>query len=253
MCVLELHDVHYRYPGHTRAALRGVTWELPAGARVALIGRNGSGKSTLLLHCNGTLRPDQGEVRLADPHCATQWGKCRAVSYDRRGLIDLRRHIGLVFQNPDDQLFSASVAQDISFGPLNLGLSEAEARARVAEAAALCEVEHLLQRPTHALSGGEKTRVALAGVLAMDPAVLIADEVLASLDPWIQRQMFDIFERLVHAGKTVVLATHDLPTALKWADVLAVMHAGQIVASDAPERVCADRAVLQLTGLAEFV
>ena len=243
MCVLELHDLHYRYPGHTREALRGTTWHLPAGARVALIGRNGSGKSTLLLHCNGTLKPDHGEVRVAG----------QAVNYDRRGLIELRRQVGLVFQNPDDQLFSASVAQDISFGPLNLGLSTSEARERVAEAAALCEVEHLLDRPTHALSGGEKTRVALAGVLAMDPAVLIADEVLASLDPWIQRQMVDIFERLVRAGKTVVLATHDLATAFKWADVLAVMHAGQIVASDAPERVCADRAVLQLTGLAEFV
>jgi cobalt/nickel transport system ATP-binding protein len=241
--VLELHDVHYRYPGQTREALRGTTWRLPVGARVALIGRNGSGKSTLLLHCNGTLRPDRGEVRLAD----------RTVNYDRRGLIELRRQIGLVFQNPDDQLFSASVAQDISFGPLNLGLSTGAARERVAEAAALCEIEHLLDRPTHALSGGEKTRVALAGVLAMDPAVLIADEVLASLDPWIQQQMFDIFERLVRAGKTVVLATHDLATAFKWADVLAVMHAGQIVASDAPERVWADQAVMQQTGLAEFV
>ena len=181
--ILALRAVHYRYAGRTTEALNGVDIAFPRGQRIALIGRNGSGKSTLMLHCNGILRPQQGEVMLDG----------QPVTYDRRGLVHLRRHVGLVLQNPDEQLFSASVRQDISFGPLNLGLDEAAARQRVDEAAALCGITELLDRPTHALSGGEKARVALAGVLAMQPALLVADELTSSLDPWMKRQAFAIF------------------------------------------------------------
>ncbi len=122
------------------------------------------------------------------------------LAYTRRGLLEARRRVGLVFQSPDDQLFSASVAQDMSFGPLNLGLDAAAARLRVAAAADLCGVADLLDRPTHALSGGQKTRVALAGVLAMEPLLILADEVTAGLDPWMRRQVFAIFNRLAAQG-----------------------------------------------------
>ena len=214
MCLLHLDDLYYRYPGQAQPALNGATLRVPAGCKVALIGRNGSGKSTLMLHCNGILRPERDSISLNG----------QVVRYDRASLRELRRQVGLVFQNPDDQLFSANVAQDISFGPLNLGLSEAETRQRVQTAAELCDLTELLDRPTHALSGGEKARVALAGVLAMEPVLLVADEVTASLDPWLRYQIFKIFQRLVARGQTVLLAIHDLTVARQWADLVVVMN-----------------------------
>lgn len=239
MCLLELSDLYYRYSGQTQWALQGATLQLPAGSKVALLGRNGSGKSTLILHCNGILQPQQGTVRFAG----------QTINYERASLLELRRQVGIIFQNPDDQLFSASVAQDISFGPLNLGLSLAETRQRVQTVAELCEIADLLQRPTHALSGGEKARVALAGVLAMDPALLIGDEVTANLDPWMRRQLFTIFQRLVDQGKTIVLATHDVEFARYWADLVVMMEAGRVIAAAAPQQIFADEELMVQTGL----
>ncbi|GAB4484112.1 MAG: ABC transporter ATP-binding protein [Anaerolineales bacterium] len=218
MCLLELDNLHFNYPGSDQNALHGVSLAFPPGQRVTLIGRNGSGKSTLMLHCNGILRPQSGILRLGG----------EPVTYDRASLTNLRRHVGLVLQDPDNQLFSASVAQDISFGPLNLGLSALEARARVQEAAKLCDVTHLLERPTHALSGGEKTRVALAGVLAMRPSLLVADELINALDPWARQQVFAILDRLVQAGKTVLLATHDMDVAFGWGERVIWLEAGRV-------------------------
>jgi cobalt/nickel transport system ATP-binding protein len=239
MSLLELNDLHYSYPGQQRLALQGVNLSLPAGAKVALLGRNGSGKSTLILHCNGILQPKRGTVRFAG----------RVVSYQRAALLELRRQVGIIFQNPDDQLFSASVAQDISFGPLNLGLSQGETRRRVQQVAALCEITSLLERPTHALSGGEKARVALAGVLAMEPALLIADEVTANLDPWMRRQLFTIFQRLIAQGKTIVLATHDVEFARYWSDLVVVMGDGRVIAADTPDHIFANQDLMAQTGL----
>lgn len=237
--LLALEQVYYRYPSRDAAALDGVSVAFGRGQRIALIGRNGSGKSTLMLHCNGILRPQQGVVRLDG----------REVKYDRAGLLRLRRQVGLVLQNPDDQLFSASVRQDISFGPLNLGLDEAAARHRVDEAAEVCRVTHLLDRPTHALSGGEKTRVALAGVLAMDPQLLIADEVAGGLDPWMQEALYDILNRLVEQGKTVVLSTHNLTVARGWADLVIVMRDGRVQIVAPPAQIFSDPAILRETEL----
>jgi cobalt/nickel transport system ATP-binding protein len=237
--LLEVEKLVYTYPGYDAPVLNGATLRLEAGEKVALIGCNGSGKSTLLLHCNGILRPERGQVRVAG----------QPMTYDKQGLHQWRRQVGLIFQHPDDQLFSASVAQDISFGPLNLGLSEQEARQRVEMAADLCGVTNLLERPTHALSGGEKARVALAGVLAMEPLVLLADEALANLDPWMRLQVIGIFEQLVVRGKTVLLATHDLHMARTWAERLIVMDGGRVVADGTPQHILSDPATLQQTGL----
>jgi len=231
--ILRLEGIHYRYPGSPGPALRGVDLAIETGLKVAIVGRNGSGKSTLFLHCNGILRPDRGRVLLDG----------RPVGYDRLSLTELRRSVGIVFQNPDDQLFSASVAQDIAFGPLNLGLSEQVARRRVQSAAEDCGIADLLDRPTHSLSGGEKARVALAGVLAMEPRVLLVDEVTGSLDPWMRRQMLTILGRLATSGKAVVMATHDMAIARRWADLLVVMDGGRIVASGAPESIFGDAAL----------
>jgi cobalt/nickel transport system ATP-binding protein len=239
--VFEFEDVCYTYPGQPQPALQGATLSVRAGQKVVVLGRNGSGKSTLFLHSNGILRPSRGLVRF----------KGQPLRYDRASLLALRRQVGIIFQNPDDQLFSASVAQDISFGPLNLGLSGEEARQRVQAAAELCEITDLLDCPTHALSGGQKARVALAGLLAMDPLFLIVDEITTSLDAPIRRQIFTLFQQLVTQGKTVMLATHDLDEARYWADWVVLMEAGRIIAADTPERIFANRGLLERLGMAE--
>ena len=231
--VLAFEQVAFRYPGYAQPALRGASLQLEAGQKIALLGRNGAGKTTLLLHGNGLLRPENGTVRIAGA----------PLSYDRRGLLAAREQVGLVFQSPDDQLFSASVMQDISFGPLNLGLPHPEVHRRVAAAADLCGVSDLLDRPTHALSGGQKSRVALAGVLAMEPRVLLADEVTAGLDPWMREQALAIFDRLAQRGTAVLFSTHDLEAARRWADVVAVMDAGVVLAVVPPAQAFADSAL----------
>ncbi len=238
--ILEFEDVHYYYPGQKRSALQGFSIALPVGEKIAVVGRNGSGKSTFFLHCNGLYRPQSGVVRF-------DW---QPMAYNRRSLQLLRQRVGLVFQNADDQLFSASVAQDISFGPLNLGLSDVEVRRRVQAAAELCEVADLLERPTHALSSGEKARVALAGVLAMEPEVLVSDELMASLDPWVRLRIFDILQQLHDQGKTILMATHDLSVVRYWASFVVVMEAGQAVFCGSPQRLLTDRPLLEKTGLA---
>lgn len=242
--IFEFEDVHYCYPlqqGQQRAALHGFTLKVPEREKIAVVGRNGSGKSTFFLHCNGLYQPQSGQVKF----------KGQPMSYDRHSLKRLRQQVGLIFQNPDDQLFSASVAQDISFGPLNLGLSEAAARQRVQQAAEICEITHLLDRPTHALSGGEKARVAMAGVLAMEPEVLVADEPLASLDPWVRLTIFDILQKFFDQGKTILMATHNLSVVRYWASYVVVLEAGRVVFSGTPPQLLADKPLLEATGLAQ--
>jgi cobalt/nickel transport system ATP-binding protein len=241
MSILEFEDVSYRYPGQETLALQGFTLALPKGERIAFVGRNGSGKSTVFLHCNGLYRPESGVVRFDGS----------AIKHDRKSLRWLRQRVGIVFQNPDDQLFSASVGQDISFGPLNLGLDETEARHRVQMAAEMCEISHLLERPTHALSGGEKARVALAGVLAMDPDVLVADEVLSNVDPWVRLSILDILFRLHRQGKTLILATHNLEIAQSWASFVVVMNKGQAAFAGTLKDLLASDTLMAQTGLSE--
>lgn len=236
--LLTWQSVTYRYPGVDQPALRDASLQVVDGSRMALLGRNGSGKSTLLLHGNGLLKPDQGTVSVAGT----------PMQYDRHGLRQARQVVGLIFQQPNDQLFSASVAQDISFGPLNLGLDQAEVRRRVQAAAELCEIGDVLDRPTHALSGGQKARVALAGVLAMEPQVVLADEVTANLDPWMCQQVFTIFNRIVAEGRAVVLATHDLDIARHWADQVTVMAHGSVIAVGTPDVILGDPALRDLLG-----
>jgi len=240
--ILRFEDVSYRYPGHQRLALNGFSLEVPVGEQIAVIGRNGSGKSTFFLHCNGLLRPHAGVV----------YYDGMPVGYGRDALQLLRQHVGICFQNPDDQLFSASVAQDISFGPLNLNLGEETVKQRVQSSAEFCEISDLLDRPTHALSGGEKARVALAGVLAMEPEVLIVDELMANLDPWVRVHIFDIFRRLHDEGKTILLATHDMAVVERWATFVVVMEQGRVLFAGPAVELFASDALLVETGLAEI-
>jgi cobalt/nickel transport system ATP-binding protein len=237
--ILHVVDLHFSYPGASTPALAGANFSILPGQKIALLGRNGAGKSTLLLHGNGLLRPRRGVVHIAG----------EPLTYDRAGLLRVRQQVGLVFQNPDDQLFSASVRQEISFGPLNLGLDRATVEQRVAEAAAQCHITDLLARPTHALSGGQKARVALAGVLAMQPKVLLADEAIAGLDPWMRAQILTIFDTLASQGMAIVLSTHDLTVAQSWADQVSLMEAGQVVVVAPPHELFANAEWRQRCGL----
>ncbi|MQA33961.1 energy-coupling factor ABC transporter ATP-binding protein [Modestobacter roseus] len=216
-----------------RPVLDGASLTVPAGRRLAVLGANGSGKTTLLRCLSGALAPARGRVTLDGAE----------LRHTRAGLRAHRQEVQLVLQDPDDQLFSASVAQDVSFGPVNLGLTEDEVRARVAEALALLAVTHLAERPTHQLSYGERKRVAMAGAVAMRPCVLLLDEPTAGLDPTAVGEALAALARLQEADSTVVMSTHDVDLALRWADEVAVVVDGRVV-QGTPETVLGDDALL---------
>ncbi|MEU9520633.1 ATP-binding cassette domain-containing protein [Streptomyces sp. NPDC048224] len=193
--------------------LAGLDFAVREGRALALLGRNGSGKTTLMRLLSGGLRPRAGSLTLGG----------EPVTYDRKGLTRLRTTVQLVVQDPDDQLFAASVGQDVSFGPLNLGLPDAEVRSRVGEALAALDIAALADRPTHLLSYGQRKRTAIAGAVAMRPRVLILDEPTAGLDPDGQERLLATLDRLRAAGTTVVMATHDVDLALRWSDEAALL------------------------------
>ena len=203
----------------SRPVLDGASLTVPAGRRLALLGANGSGKTTLLRCLSGALEPTRGRVTLDGAE----------LRHTRAGLRAHRQEVQLVLQDPDDQLFSASVAQDVSFGPVNLGLSDDEVRARVAEALDLLAVTPLAGRPTHQLSYGERKRVAIAGAVAMRPCVLLLDEPTAGLDPTAVGEALAALTRLQQADSTIVMSTHDVDLALRWADEVAVVVDGRVV------------------------
>jgi cobalt/nickel transport system ATP-binding protein len=238
--ILEASGVTFAYPAGP-VALRDLSIAVPRGRRVAILGLNGSGKSTLLLHFIGILRPNHGVIRLDGA----------PIGYGRDQLAALRRRVGLVFQDPDSQLFAASVRQDISFGPLNLGWSEEVVRQRVEEAIDQAHIRPLADRPTHMLSGGEKKRVAIAGILAMQPEVILADEPTAGLDLESTARLTTLLNELHSQGRTILISTHDVEFALGWADWLFVLHAGELVASGEPTRVLVSEADLERAHLVQ--
>ncbi len=216
-----------------RDVLRGVDLTIPRGRRLALLGANGSGKTTLLRALSGAVRPSRGSVRVDD----------RTVSYNRAGLRTHRQAVQLVTQNPDDQLFAADVFRDVSFGPMNLGLSEPEVRARVEHALDVLSITDLAERPIHELSYGQRKRVAIAGALAMRPCVMLLDEPTAGLDPHGVAEMVAALENLLDDHTTVVIATHDVDFTLWWADSVAVLVDGKVRHGD-PARLLADTELL---------
>ncbi len=218
--LLGLERVSFRYPDGG-IGLDDCTLTIRRGSRNALIGANGSGKTTLFQHCNGLLRPQSGVVRYdGEP-----------IDYGRSGLRQLRSKVGMVFQNPDRQLFSASVQEDVSFGPFNLGLDEAVVRQRVATALLAVGMEAFANKAVHNLSYGEKKRVCIAGVLAMEPELLVLDEPMAGLDQRMQDEFLIVLDGLHNRGITLLLATHDIDFAYRWADHLHLIAAGRCTAT----------------------
>ena len=219
MSLLEARALTHVYPGNVRA-LERLDLRIERGQRLAILGANGAGKTTLLLHLNGTLRPQAGEVLLDG----------KAMAYDQTSLTAWRRRVGLVLQNADDQLFAPSVAEDVSFGPLNLGLDEEETPRRVASALAAMHISHLAERATHLLSGGQKKRVAIAGLVAMQPEILLLDEPTAGLDHEGTEDLLAVLEGLGHNGTTLVFSTHDVEIAYRFANEVALFHDGRVLA-----------------------
>ncbi|MFB9588848.1 energy-coupling factor ABC transporter ATP-binding protein [Streptomyces racemochromogenes] len=235
--LVELVGAGYAYEDGP-AVLSGVDFAIAEGRALVLLGRNGSGKTTLMRLLSGGLRPGSGTLRLGGAE----------VAYDRKGLVRLRTSVQLVVQDPDDQLFAASVEQDVSFGPMNLGLPAAEVRERVDGALAALDITALRDRPTHLLSYGQRKRAAIAGAVAMAPRVLILDEPTAGLDPDGQERLLDVLAGLRAAGTTVVMATHDVDLAVRWADDAAVLTPSGIRTGPAAE-LLSDPELLASAGL----
>lgn len=218
--LLALEQVSFSYPDGS-IGLDGCTLTILRGSRNALIGANGSGKTTVFQHTNGLLRPQAGEVRYAG----------QAIDYSRSGLRRLRSKVGMIFQNPDRQLFSASVQEDVSFGPFNLGLDSATVRERVAAALQAVGMSAFADKAVHHLSFGQKKRVCIAGVLAMEPELLVLDEPMAGLDFRMQEDLLALLDGLHARGITLLLATHDIDFAYRWADHIHLICAGRCTAS----------------------
>ena len=218
-CAIEAKDLYYTYEDGT-VALDRISLRAERGKITGILGANGAGKSTLFLNLNGVLTPKEGTVTVNG----------QPAAYDRKGIREIRRQVGIVFQDPDDQLFSADVYRDISFGGVNLGLPEEEVRRRVEAAMERTGVSALRDKPTHALSFGQKKRVAIAGVLVMEPSVMILDEPTAGLDP---QGVSDIMHLLTELrdglGMTILIATHDMDIVPLYCDYAYLLSGGRVI------------------------
>ncbi|MFH0784882.1 MAG: ABC transporter ATP-binding protein [Pseudomonadota bacterium] len=212
--IVEVKDLNHTYPDGTKA-VRGITFRIHHGESVAVVGANGAGKSTLLLHLNGYLTPQTGTVRIGD------------FPLTKETVMDIRKTVGMIFQNPDDQLFMPTVYDDVAFGPLNLGLPPEEVEQRVNDALNRTDVAHLRDRPPYKLSGGEKRAVAIATVLSMSPDILVMDEPSSNLDPKARRTLIQLLNGFKH---TKIIATHDLDMVLDLCERTIVIHDGKIMA-----------------------
>lgn len=216
--ILTLQNVTFTYPGAV-TALKNLTVTFARGQRTAVMGRNGSGKTSLFALLNGLQRPQSGKILFAG----------KQLSYDRGSLLNLRQAVGMVFQDPEHQLFSASLYEDVSFGPMNLGLPEAEVRRRVDRALELLDLTALLERPVHDLSFGQKKRACIAGILAMQPEVIVLDEPFAGLDAVMTHDLIATLDDLGEQGVTLIVATHDVDFAGNWADKIIVLREGEVL------------------------
>jgi cobalt/nickel transport system ATP-binding protein len=212
--IVEVHDLNHTYPDGTKA-VRGISFRIHHGESVAVVGANGAGKSTLLLHLNGYLPPQTGTVRIGD------------FPLTKATVPNIRKTVGMIFQNPDDQLFMPTVYEDVAFGPQNLGLPPDEVEQRVVDALSRTNVAHLRERPPYKLSGGEKRAVAIATVLSMSPDILVMDEPTSNLDPKARRALIELLGGFQH---TKIIATHDLDMVLDLCERTIVIHEGKIMA-----------------------
>ncbi|TLS51323.1 ABC transporter ATP-binding protein [Paenibacillus antri] len=234
--ILEFADVTYRYRDD-RAALSGVSFAIREGRRTAIVGANGAGKSTAVFHMNGLFRPTSGEVRF----------KGQPLDAKRRGRMT--EHVGVVFQDPDDQIVSLTVLEDVAFAPAQRGIAPAEAERLARDCLAALGIERLADRNPSDLSYGQRKTVAIAGVLAMDAEVVVFDEPMAFLDPAGKKELRRLMDDLADRGKTVVVTTHDMQLVAEWAEDVVVMKGGTCLGVMSPPELFANREMLAETNL----
>lgn len=237
--LFRLENLSHRYSDGT-LALDEVSLSFAEGERTALLGTNGSGKTTLLHHLNGILKPTSGKVYFED----------KPLKYDSKSLLDLRRRVGFIFQDPNDQLFAPTVKQDVAFGPLNLGQPPDQVKKAVEEALRTVGMAEYAEKPPHFLSLGQKKRVALAGVLAMQPEVLIMDEPTSNLDPRATSEILHLLLRLNKEYKiTLILATHDVDMVPLFANKLYILNKGKLVSEGSPAELFSDAELIRSVNL----
>lgn len=225
--IMETKQLCFNYPDGT-PALKDLSIQIQKGKTTGILGGNGAGKSTLFLNLNGILRPTSGQV----------YHKNLPISYSSKSLNQLRQSVGIVFQDPDTQLFSASVYQDVSFGVVNLGIPESEAHLRTENALKRTGTYELRQKPTHSLSYGQKKRIALAGIIAMEPEVLILDEPTAGLDPQGVSEIMQLIRELQQdLGIAILIATHDMGLVPMYCDYIYLLNQGEIVGCGSPDEI----------------
>ncbi|MCW7077035.1 MAG: ATP-binding cassette domain-containing protein [Candidatus Syntrophoarchaeum sp.] len=227
MHAIEVYNLSYSYPDGTHA-LTDVNLTVEEGKKTAILGPNGSGKSTLFYHLNGIFLPQKGEVII------------KGESITKKNLDWIRSKVGLVFQDPDDQLFAPTVWDDIIFGPGNLGLNYDEIRMRGEQALMMLGISELKDKNPDNLSGGEKKKAAIAGILAMEPDILVFDEPTAGLDPKSTSEIVEIMDELASDGRTIIISTHDVDLASTWADEIFLLNRGRVYASGNPAEIFTD-------------
>jgi cobalt/nickel transport system ATP-binding protein len=231
--IVEVRDLRFAYPDGNEA-LKGVSFRITHGESVAMVGANGAGKSTLLMHLNGYLRAKQGEVRIGETPLTSATAE------------NIRRVVGMVFQDPDDQLFMPTVFEDVAFGPLNAGLPPEEVERRVASALERVGMAHLKHRPPYKLSAGEKRAVSIATVMAMEPAILVMDEPSSNLDPRGRRRLIELLRSFEH---TKIIATHDLEMVVELCSRTIVLDGGLVVADGPTLELLNDEPLMLAHGL----
>ena len=236
--MLEVKNIKYAYNSEYQA-LKGVSLKIERGEMVALLGKNGAGKSTLFLHLNGIYEPDEGQVFIDGEE----------LKYDKKSLLKFRQKVGIVFQNPDDQIFAPTVEEDVAFGPLNLGLPMEEVQDRVEEALARVGMSGFEKTAPHHLSGGQKKRVAIAGILAMKPEVMVLDEPTAGLDPQGVVNLQKLLRNLNDEGITIIISTHEVDLVPNYAQRVFVLVDGLLIAEGTPREIFAQPEILEQANL----
>jgi cobalt/nickel transport system ATP-binding protein len=227
--ILETKDLCFKYPDGT-IALNNINLKIEKGKKISFVGVNGSGKSTLFLNFNGVLKPTKGKLIYKESE----------IKYNQKSLLELRKNIGIVFQDPENQLFSASVYQEVSFGAMNLRLNHDEVRNRVDKALQNTGMHAYKEKAVHFLSYGQKKRVSIADILVMNPEIIVFDEPTSSLDPKHSEQIIKIFDEINEKGMTVILSTHDVDLAYSWSDYIFVMKDGQVAKEGTPFEIFSD-------------
>ena len=234
--ILQVKDLQYAYSDE-KMALKGVDLDIRQGERIAVMGSNGAGKSTFFLNINGVLQSEHGDIFY------------RGQKMTKKTMNDLRKNVGIVFQDADSQIIASTVQSEVSFGPMNLKLSRNDVRDRVDEALSYMNLTDFRHRPPHYLSGGEKKRVSIADIIAMHPEIIIFDEPTAALDPVNADMLEEVLEKMAQEGKTIMISTHDVDFAYRWAERVVVFCDGKIIADDAPLAVFSNETVIRQANL----